>query len=82
MVDGHIIYAAMEFFGMDSQDSTPIKNGPPSGVDFIQKHYLYRAISQLVDQFILIPACDNVSILRREIEANENEQNSDYFKCR
>lgn len=46
VLDGYIVYAAMEFFGMTTPDGTPSKNGPDiEGTDLF---------GEVLDKFVLL----------------------------
>ncbi|XP_044174453.1 uncharacterized protein LOC114950684 [Acropora millepora] len=78
VVDGYVVYAAMEFFGMDSPHSTPSLNtmGPSNIVS--QKQKLYDAVEKLVEEYILLKVQPTATLFN-DIEQSEIPQR---YECR
>lgn len=49
VLDGYVVYAAIEYFGMTTPDGTPSKNAPgPEGSSLFEK------VGEMVDKFVLL----------------------------
>ena len=53
VVDGYIVYSAMQFFGMTTPDSTPTVNKPQSNDSQSRGTLLKEKIEQLVNKYVL-----------------------------
>ena len=79
VVDGYVVYAAMEFFGMESPHSTPSLNTMgPSNTPVSQKQKLYDAVEKLVEEYILLKVQPTTALFN-DIEQSEIPQR---FECR
>ena len=81
VVDGYVVYAAMEFFGMESPHSTPsLYTMCPSNTPVSQKQklYNYNAVEKLVEEYILLKVQPTAALLN-DIEQSEIPQR---YECR
>ena len=73
VVDGYVVYAAMEYFGMTSPDGNPTQNVP--GADGSQ---LIKKVGEMVDKFVLLQVQPE-KILLEDAVRNEDHQR---YRCR
>ena len=77
-MDGHIVAAALEFFGMDSVESEPTKNNFSSTMGTSDKvKYINKTVGKFVDKFVLNFEAEASSILATE----ENDEENDEENC-
>lgn len=78
VVDGYVVYAAMEFFGMASPHGTPTQNM----VQANDSHTLKEKVGELVNTYVLFKAeLDESTTLHEEIREAEARQ-AESFVCR
>ena len=77
--DGYIVYAATEFFGMESPNSSPTLNKlEPSNNGAVSQKQLYDAVEKLVEKYVLLEA-QPTAVLFCDIQQSEQPQ---IFLCR
>ena len=73
VLDGYVVYATMEFFGMTTPDGTPSKNAPdPEGTDLFEK------VGQVLDKFVLLHVQPEEVLLEDALQ-HEDDQT---YTCR
>ena len=78
LMDGHIVAAALEFFGMGSVESEPTKNNFSSTMGTSDKvKYINKTVGKFVDKFVLNFEAEASSILATE----ENDEENDEENC-
>ena len=80
VVDGYIVYAATQFFGMESPNSTPELNklGPSNNDEHASQKQLYDAVEKLVEKYVLLEA-QPTAVLFNDMQQTEQPQ---IFECR
>lgn len=73
VVDGYVVFAVMEYFGMTSPDGNPTQNVP--GADGSQ---LIKKVGEMVDKFVLLEVQPK-KILLQDALRNEDHQR---YRCR
>ena len=77
-MDGHIVAAALEFFGMGSVESEPTKNKFSSTMGTSDRvKYINKTVGKFVDKFVLNFEAEASSILATEENDEENEENDE-----
>ena len=77
VVDGYVVYAAMEFFGMTSADAKPTLHMAQAN----DSHTLKEKVGELVNKYVLFkPELDESTTLHEEIR--EAEACQERYVCR
>ena len=76
VLDGYVVYAAIEYFGMTTPDGTPSKNAPgPVGSSLFEK------VGEMVDKFVLLHVQPEELLLEDALQSQDNQCQPRY-KCR
>lgn len=79
VLDGYVVYAAMEYFGMASPDDTPSKNLPRRGPE--GNSSLFEKVGEMVDKFVLLEVQPETELLEDALQDQSDESHTCY-RCR
>lgn len=85
VVDGYVVYAGMEYFGMTSPQDTPsvnILHVPDEEEDACVRGQLYEKVGELVDRFVLFEAQQESAALLHDAIQEAEAQPQDGYSCR
>lgn len=76
VLDGYVVYAAMEYFGMTTPNEVPSQNVPdPGGSDLFEK------VGEMVDRFVLLHVQPE-EVLLEDALRNQDNQCQPRYRCR
>lgn len=79
VLDGYVVYAAMEYFGMKSTDDSPSKNQPKRDVECSSS--LFEKVGEMLDKYVLLEVQPETVLLEDALQDQRKESQTCY-RCR